>query len=66
MREKLLKFLKKEMNKQGIVRLSLRDIAFEIGTSHNNVKVILGELEALGKIEIEKKTKRKNIIKVKI
>lgn len=66
MREKLLKFLKKEMNKQGIVRLSLRDLAEEIGTSHNNVKVILGELEALGKIEIEKKTKRKNIIKVKI
>jgi len=63
-RTNLLKFLKGEANKQKTVRLTLREIASEMDLSFSYIRLLLGELEALGKIEVVRSKNRRNIIKL--
>lgn len=63
-RSKLLKFLKGEANKKKIVRMSLREIAHEVDVSQETVRIVLAELEALGKVEVTRSKSRRNIIKI--
>lgn len=63
-RSKLLKFLKSEANRGKIVRMSLREIALEVSFSRETVRIVLAELEALGKIEVTRSKNRRNIIKI--
>lgn len=63
-RTKLLKLLKAEANKQKVVRMSTRELGKEMGLSGEYVRILIGELEALGKIEVSRSKSRRNYITI--
>lgn len=62
-REDLLKLIKKHA-KDGEAKLSLREMAEELDVSYQWVKIVLGELESLGSIEVKRGVKRRNVIRI--
>lgn len=63
-RTKLLKLLKAEANKQKMVRMSTRELGKEMGLSGEYVRILIGELESLGKIEVSRSKSRRNYITI--
>lgn len=63
-RAKLLKLLKAEANKQKVVRMSTRELGKEMGLSGEYVRILIGELESLGKIEVSRSKSRRNYITI--
>jgi len=63
-RTKLLKLLKAEANKQKVVRMSTRELGKEMGLSGEYVRILIGELESLGKIEVSRSKSRRNYITI--
>lgn len=63
-RAKLLKLLKAEANKDKVVRMSLRELGTKIGKSGEYVRILIGELESLGKIEVSRSKSRRNYITI--
>lgn len=63
-RAKLLKLLKAEANKENIVRMSLRELGTRMGLSGEYVRILIGELEVLEKIEVYRSKSRRNYITI--
>lgn len=63
-RTKLLKLLKAEANKDKVVRMSLRELGDRMGLSGEYVRILIGELESLGKIEVSRSKSRRNYITI--
>lgn len=63
-RAKLLKLLKAEANKENIVRMSLRELGTRMGLSGEYVRILIGELEVLEKIEVSRSKSRRNYITI--
>lgn len=63
-RAKLLKLLKAEANKENIVRMSLRELGTRMGLSGEYVRILIGELEVLEKIELSRSKSRRNYITI--